>query len=237
MTDIGPTDLARPIGPNVPTEPARRPVPVEIAGRIVRLTPPRPEADAADLFHSLSGPEHDGLWTYLFNGPYGTEAELAAELAKTAGLADPVFLAIRDAKTGRAVGRASYMRIEPNHRTIEVGSILFSPALQRTPAATEAMYLMARHAFEDLGYRRYEWKCDALNAPSRAAALRFGFRFEGVFSKHMIVKGRSRDTAWFAMTEDDWPKVKAAFEGWLDPDNFDADGRQKRRLEDIRASL
>ncbi|WP_020187054.1 GNAT family protein [Methylopila sp. 73B] len=218
-------------------QPALRPAATTLEGRFVRLTPPNPGVDAADLFPVVSGAENAGLWTYLFNGPFTSEESLAAELAKTAGLADPVFLAIRDAATGRAIGRASYMRIEPNHRVIEVGSILFSPLLQRTPAATEAMHLMARYVFEDLGYRRYEWKCDALNAPSRAAALRFGFRFEGVFLKHMIVKGRSRDTAWFAMTDEDWPRVKAAFERWLEPANFDAGGRQTRRLEDIRAEL
>jgi RimJ/RimL family protein N-acetyltransferase len=228
----------QPVGPAVSyAEPALRPAATSLEGRFVRLTPPNPGVDAADLFPAVSGPENTGLWTYLFNGPFASEEELSVELAKTAGLVDPVFLAIRDAATNRAIGRASYMRIEPNHRVIEVGSILFSPRLQRTPAATEAMYLMARHAFEDLGYRRYEWKCDALNAPSRAAAVRFGFRFEGVFLKHMIVKSRSRDTAWFAMTDDDWPRVKAAFERWLEPANFEADGRQKRRLQDIRAEL
>lgn len=228
----------QPVGSAVSyAEPALRPAATTLEGHFVRLTPPNPSADAAELFPAVSGPENTGLWTYLFNGPFASEEELSVELAKTAGLVDPVFLAIRDAATNRAIGRASYMRIEPNHRVIEVGSILFSPRLQRTPAATEAMYLMARHAFEDLGYRRYEWKCDALNAPSRAAAVRFGFRFEGVFLKHMIVKSRSRDTAWFAITDDDWPRVKAAFERWLEPANFDADGRQKRRLQDIRAEL
>ena len=228
---------ARPIGPTVATHPALRPEPVTLDGRHVRLTPPDAQADASDLFAATHGPANGRLWTYLFNGPFANEAAFAAELETTAALADPVFLAIRDPATGKAVGRASYMRIEQAHRAVEVGSILFSPALQRTPAATEAMYLMARHAFDDLGYRRYEWKCDALNAPSRAAALRFGFAFEGIFRKHMIVKGRSRDTAWFALTEDDWPRAKAAFDAWLEPANFDAEGRQKRRLEDIRAAL
>ncbi|WP_103122620.1 GNAT family N-acetyltransferase [Methylopila sp. Yamaguchi] len=228
----------QPVGPAVSyAEPATRPAATTLEGRFVRLTPPNPGEDAADLFPVVSGPENAALWTYLFNGPFASEEALSAEFAKTAGLVDPVFFAIRDAATGRALGRASYMRIEPNHRVIEVGSILFSPLLQRTPAATEAMYLMARHVFEDLGYRRYEWKCDALNAPSRAAAVRFGFRFEGVFRKHMIVKSRSRDTAWFAMTDDEWPRVKAAFERWLEPANFDAEGRQTRRLEEIRAKL
>lgn len=229
------SSFEQPVGAPVSfAETAARPVATTLDGRRVRLAPPDPQADAADLFPVVSGSDNARLWTYLFNGPFETEAALAAEFEKSSGLADPVFLAIRDTESGRAIGRASYMRIEPNHRVIEVGSILYSPVLQRTPAATEAMYLMARHAFEDLGYRRYEWKCDALNAPSRAAALRLGFRFEGVFAKHMIVKGRSRDTAWFAMTDDDWPALKRAFEAWLDPSNFEADGRQRRRLQDLR---
>ncbi|KAJ4580343.1 hypothetical protein HRR83_003291 [Exophiala dermatitidis] len=126
------------------------------------------------------------------------------------------------------------MRIDPNHRVVEVGNILFSPALQRTRAATEAMYLLARYVFEDLGYRRYEWKCDNLNLPSKRAAIRLGFTFEGVFRKHMVYKGRSRDTAWFAMVDEDWPVIKKAFEDWLRDENFDESGRQKRRLEDLR---
>ena len=142
-----------------------------------------------------------------------------------------MFFAILDSVSGRAVGYASYMRIEAVHRVIEVGSILYTPRLQRTALATEAMYLMARHVFEDLGYRRYEWKCNALNQPSRRAALRLGFVFEGIFRQHMIIKGRNRDTAWYAMTDRDWPGIKAAFEAWLDPANFDSSGRQKQKLD------
>jgi RimJ/RimL family protein N-acetyltransferase len=127
------------------------------------------------------------------------------------------------------------LRITPAHRVIEVGSILYTPGLQRTAGATEAMYLMARHAFEDLGNRRYEWKCDALNAPSRRAALRLGFQFEGIFRQHMIIKGRNRDTAWFAMLDRDWPRRRANFERWLDPSNFDAHGNQKESLSRLNA--
>jgi RimJ/RimL family protein N-acetyltransferase len=205
-----------------------------LKGRHVLLAPLSPAQDAADLYAATHGPERDRLFAFLFEGPFDSERDMAASLETAAAAKDNVTLAIRDAASGRAVGRATYMRVEPAHRVIEVGSILFSPALARTPAATEAMALMARHAFEDLGFRRYEWKCDALNAPSRAAARRLGFRPEGVFRKHMILKGRSRDTAWFAMTEDDWPSVKTAFEAWLAPANFDHDGRQVRRLSDIR---
>jgi RimJ/RimL family protein N-acetyltransferase len=133
-------------------------------------------------------------------------------------------------RSAKAVGWASYMRIEPAHRVIEVGNVMFSPALRRTTGATEAIYLMARNAFEALGYRRFEWKCNALNAASRRAALRFGFSFEGIFRQHMIVKGRTRDTAWFSMIDSEWPKRKEAFETWLRPTNFDGEGRQKTSL-------
>ena len=157
-------------------------------------------------------------------------------MAEASTKADPLLFALVDPATGKAVGHATYMRIEPAQRVIEVGNILYTRALQRTPAATEAMYLMARHAFEDLGYRRYEWKCNAFNAPSRAAAKRLGFTYEGLFRQHMIVKGRNRDTAWFSLLDSEWPHAKAAFEAWLSPDNFDAEGRQKARLEDLRAT-
>ncbi|GLK75441.1 N-acetyltransferase [Methylopila jiangsuensis] len=206
-------------------------------GADVILGPLDPVRDAAELFAQVSAPEHERLFAYLFTGPFATEAELRADLEAAAANPKLATFAIRDAKTGRTLGRACYMRAEPTHRTVEVGSILFAPALARTRAATEAMALMAGHAFDALGYRRYEWKCDALNAPSRAAALRLGFRFEGVFARHMIVKGRSRDTAWFAMTDDGWPRIRAAFDAWLDPANFDSHGRQRLRLEDIRAAL
>jgi RimJ/RimL family protein N-acetyltransferase len=146
-----------------------------------------------------------------------------------ASASDPLFFSIlNQAKT--PVGYASYMRIEPAHRCIEVGSILYTPELQRTPGATEAMYLMARHVFEDLGYRRYEWKCNALNQPSRRAALRLGFTFEGVFRQHLIIKGRNRDTAWYSMLDSEWPQRKANFERWLSPANFDGGGNQKESL-------
>jgi RimJ/RimL family protein N-acetyltransferase len=163
-------------------------------------------------------------------GPFADRAAHLEMLSRAASSEDPMFLAIVDNDSGRALGHAAFMRIEPAHRVIEVGNILYTPALQRTAAATEAMYLMARHAFDDLGYRRYEWKCDSLNEPSRAAALRLGFVFEGIFRQHMIIKGRNRDTAWFSMLDSEWPARKAAFERWLAPDNFDAQGRQRTKL-------
>jgi RimJ/RimL family protein N-acetyltransferase len=147
--------------------------------------------------------------------------------------ADALFLAIIPADTGEAAGYASYMRIDPAHGVVEVGNILLSPALQRTTAATEAMYLMAGHVFEELGFRRYEWKCNALNVPSRRAAERLGFTFEGIFRQHMVVKGQNRDTAWFSMLDSEWPERKLAFEAWLEPDNFDATGRQKKSLNTV----
>lgn len=223
-------------GPAFTQGPAPRPAPTTLEGRYVRLEPLDPQKDAADLYGPTHGAEKERLFAYLFDSPFESEAAMAANMAAAAASDVNVTLAIRT-PDGRTLGRATYMRVEPGHRTIEVGSILFSPDLARTPAATEAMYLMARHALETLGYRRYEWKCDALNAPSRAAALRYGFRFEGIFLDHMIIKGHSRDTAWFAITQRDWPAVKAAFEAWLDPANFDSDGRQLRRLADIRAAL
>ena len=146
-----------------------------------------------------------------------------------------VFLAIVSESTGEAAGYASYMRIDPANGVVEVGNILMSPALQRTTAATEAMYLMARHVFDDLGYRRYEWKCNAGNGPSRRAALRYGFTFEGIFRQHMVVKGLNRDTAWFAMLDHEWPARKRAFETWLDPANFDDQGSQRQTLSEIAA--
>jgi RimJ/RimL family protein N-acetyltransferase len=199
-------------------------------GRRGRIVPLDAERHLDDLFAAMGGPEHAHLWTYMFDGPFADRAEFAEALRKRQTSDDPLFFAIEDKATSRAVGIASYMRIEPGHRVIEVGGIVFSPALQRQAGATEAMYLMARHVFEDLNYRRYEWKCDALNAPSRRAALRLGFTFEGIFRQHMIVKRRNRDTAWFAMLDSDWPARKAEFEAWLAADNFDAHGQQKRSL-------
>jgi RimJ/RimL family protein N-acetyltransferase len=189
-----------------------------------------------DLFACMGGTEHADLWTYMFDGPFADRAACAEALNKRQASDDPLFFAIMDAQSNRAAGIASYMRIEPAHRAIEIGGIVFSPALQRKPGATEAMYLMARHVFEDLGYRRYEWKCDALNAPSRRAALRLGFTFEGIFRQHMIIKGRNRDTAWFSMVDSEWPTRKAAFEQWLASDNFDAHGQQKQSLSELNGA-
>ena len=214
--------------------PIKRPERTTLRGGRTTLVPLDVAAHGDDLWKGASGPENDTLWLYLFDGPFAGRLAFDANLRAKELSKDPLFFAILDAGTQRAVGYASYMRIEPTHRVIEVGSILFTPALQRTPGATEAMFLMARYVFEDLGYRRYEWKCDSRNEPSRRAATRLGFQFEGIFRQHMIVKGRNRDTAWYSMIDSEWPACKRAFEQWLAPDNFDADGKQKRSLAALR---
>ncbi|MFG1465435.1 GNAT family protein [Xanthobacter sp. DSM 24535] len=227
----------QPLGAILEGGPAAAPTRVPLIGRLVHVVPLDPAAHAAELYAASHGAGDAALWTYLISRTFPDPVAFRAYYEAAALRDDPLLFAILDAATGKALGHAAYMRIEPAHRVIEVGNVLFTRALQRSAAASEAMYLMARHVFEDLGYRRYEWKCDALNAPSRRAALRFGFSFEGIFRQHMIVKGRSRDTAWFAMLDHEWPAVRAAFEAWLAPENFSPDGQQKRRLEDIRAGL
>src|ERR1700741_3151995 len=223
------------LGPPVDPSPARAPQPTTLNGRFVTLVPLDPATHGAALYEASHGPEREDLWRYLFDGPYPDQAAFEARLKQMAASRDPLFFTILDNANGKPVGYASYLRIEPAHRCIEVGSILFTPALQRTPGATEAMYLMARHVFEELGYRRYEWKCNSLNEPSRRAALRLGFTFEGIFRQHMIIKGRNRDTAWYAMLDSEWPTRKANFEHWLDPSNFAADGQQRIALTALTA--
>jgi RimJ/RimL family protein N-acetyltransferase len=227
-------DETVPLGAPVDGAPAKRPRRTTLDGRVVTLLPLDPAAHGDALFE---GARNKQLWIYLFEGPFAARPDFDSHLKRIASSEDPLFFAMLDKLSGEAVGYAAYMRIEPAHRVIEVGSILFTPRLQRTIGATEAMYLMARHVFEDLGYRRYEWKCNALNAPSRSAALRLGFTFEGIFRQHMIIKGRNRDTAWFSMLDSEWPKRKAAFERWLDPSNFDTNGRQKMSLSTLNSKV
>lgn len=212
---------------------AALPVRVSLSGRNVTLEPLDAERHAAALWQAVKG--RDELWTWLFDGPYASEADLRQAIEAKLAAAGFVFLAIVPVETGLAAGWASFLRMEPAHGVIEVGNILLSPALQRTTAATEAMFLMARHVFDDLGYRRYEWKCNAENLPSRRAAERLGFTFEGIFRQHMVIKGRNRDTAWFAMLDREWPARKQAFEAWLEPANFLSDGSQRRSLMEITA--
>jgi RimJ/RimL family protein N-acetyltransferase len=217
-------------GDQINAAPARRPVALTLPGRYVTLVPLDPKVHADSLYRQTTGVKNDELWRYLFDGPFTNRTDFYAHLLQKTSSDAAVFFAVLNNSSGSAVGYASYMRIEPAHRCMEVGSILFSPILQRTPAATESMYLMARHAFEELGYRRYEWKCDARNERSRRAALRLGFQFEGIFRQHMIIKGGNRDTAWYAMLDGDWPARKANFERWLSPKNFDAVGTQVTSL-------
>jgi RimJ/RimL family protein N-acetyltransferase len=190
--------------------------------------------DADSLYPGTHAPDGDpGVWTYMGDGPYENVEDLRRSLGAAAASEDPLYFSI--VRNGRALGRASYMRITPEFGVIEIGNIVLSPELQRTTAATEAIYLLARHAFDDLGYRRLEWKCNALNAPSRRAADRFGFTFEGIFREHMIVKGRNRDTAWYAIVDADWPSIREGFEAWLEPANFDDGGIQRAGLTELIA--
>jgi len=203
-------------------------------GRYCRLEPVSVQRHEKDLFAAYMQAPDDRDWTYLVHYRPETAQDFNTYLGKLEKSDDPLNFTIIDASTNKAVGTAALMRIEPLHGVIEVGGITFSPLLKKTRAATESMYLMMRRAFDELGYRRYEWKCDSLNAPSRAAAQRYGFTFEGIFRQVLVYKGRSRDTAWFSITDAEWPRIRAAFEAWLDPANFSADGRQKRSLSDLR---
>lgn len=233
MTDIdAATGLT--IGSLVTPGPAWRPQRTSLHGRFVDVVPLDPVEHADGLFEGIR--DREDLWLYLFEGPFVNIHTFEADLERKATSEDPLYFTVIDRKSGDAQGHVAYLRIEPAHRVIEVGAILYTPKLQRTAGATEAMYLMAKYVFEELGYRRYEWKCNALNEPSRRAALRLGFRFEGIFRQHMIVKGRNRDTAWYSMLDSEWPSRKAAFERWLDPENFDEQGRQKQALSAMMPS-
>lgn len=228
------TTATLPIGPVVDAHPAKRPERVTIKGRWVTLAPLNANAHVEALYEGSNGdPVRESVWAYLFDGPSRSLDEFRANLEAKSRSADPLFFAVVDNSSGRAVGYQTLMRIDAANRVIEVGNIMYTQALQRTAGATEAQYLFAAYVFDELGYRRYEWKCNALNAPSRRAAERFGFTFEGIFRQHMIVKGRNRDTAWFAMLNGEWPARKAAYERWLAPDNFDEKGRQKLRLSEL----
>jgi RimJ/RimL family protein N-acetyltransferase len=235
-------EYGQPIGPAVEAWTERaRPARTPMEGRYCRLDAVNVATDADELFRAYMQAPDGRDWTYLFAERPETRSAFGAYLDKVAASNDPLHYTIRalgaGGGDGTAVGTAALMRIEPVHGVIEVGSITYSPQLKQTRAGTEAMFLMMRRAFDELGYRRYEWKCDSLNAPSRAAAKRYGFTYEGIFRQAIVYKGRSRDTAWFSITDGEWPLVHAAFEGWLAPGNFDAEGRQKRSLAAIRASL
>jgi len=224
----------QPVGLLVDSHPAKRPERVTLKGRLVTLAPLDAGAHAEALYEGSHGDAaRERVWTYLGDGPYRSLDEFRANIGNKASSPDPLFFAVVDNASGRAVGYQTLMRIDAPNRVIEVGNVMYTPAMQRTASATEAQYLFARYVFDVLGYRRYEWKCHSLNARSRRAAERFGFTFEGIFRQHVIVKGRNRDTAWFAMLDSEWPARKAAFERWLEPDNFDGAGRQKRTLTEF----
>jgi RimJ/RimL family protein N-acetyltransferase len=227
----------QPVGERVDFTGASPPVPTELHGEHVILRPVDPEQDAVPLYAASHAPSGDAtIWTYLYDGPYPDLESFRASLEEQAARRDYLFLTVTRAGDGQPMGIVSYLSIVPEHGVIEIGNIWFGPELRRTPAATEAIFLLAKHAFDDLGYRRLEWKCNALNEPSRRAAIRFGFEFEGVFTNHRVVKGRNRDSAWFAITDARWPAVSAAFQAWLSPENFAQDGTQRRRLGDLTAS-
>lgn len=226
-------ELGLPVGYPVPGwKAARLPTRDPMEGRLCRVEPLDPDRHAADLFEANSLDVQGRNFAYLAYGPFATLAAYRAWMEQTCLGPDPFFHAIVDRASGKAVGVASLLRIDAANGSIEVGHICYSPLLQRTPIATEAMFLLMERVFAQ-GYRRYEWKCNALNAASRAAAMRLGFSYEGVFRQAVVAKGRNRDTAWYAMVDGEWPELRAAFQQWLDPANFDADGRQRVGLSSL----
>ena len=230
-------ELGQPVGfPLSGWRGAQMPPRTALQGDACRLEPLVSERHAEDLFAAFAEDPEGRLWTYMAIGPFADAGALRTWIDGVRDVADPLFYAIVDRGTGKALGFASYMRIDPANGVIEVGSIAYAPALQRTTVATEAMYLMMKRVFDELGYRRYEWKCDHLNAASQAAARRYGFRYEGLFRQAVVYKNRNRDTAWFSITDAEWPDIKAAFEAWLSSDNRDNSGTQLRRLADFMPS-
>jgi RimJ/RimL family protein N-acetyltransferase len=227
-----------PLGEKLDWTPVERPARTPLRGSHVSLRPVDAAADAEPLYVVSHLPDGDpGIWTYLPDGPYGSPRHLHQMLAWAEASEDPLYFTVVKLPEKRPLGLASYLRIKPEFGVIEIGHIWIGVPLQRTTAATEAIYLLAARIFDELGYRRLEWKCNALNAASRRAAERFGFSFEGVFRNHQVLKGRNRDTAWYAMTDDEWPAIRSAFQTWLAPENFDSDGLQKRFLGELIAEM
>jgi RimJ/RimL family protein N-acetyltransferase len=225
------------MGVQLDWSPAQRPQRTPMRGRYVEIRPLEAVADAEALYAESHPPRAEaGLWTYLPDGPYPDTGSFQDQLRVMESSADPLFFTLVPLATERPAGVASYLRITPEHGVIEIGHIWFGTSLRRTTAATEVIYLLASNAFDKLGYRRLEWKCNALNEASRRAADRFGFHFEGVFRSHMVVKGRNRDTAWYAITLDEWPLVREGFRAWLAPENHDVAGNQKRSLGELIAA-
>lgn len=211
-----------------------RPPRTTMAGRYCRLEPLDVERHAAELFEAYVEAPDERDWTYVTRHRPASLEEFRRELAMLAASPDPLNFAVVDLASGQAVGTIALLRIDPPHGVIEVGGVIYSPRMQRKPTGTEAIYLLACRVFDELGYRRFEWKCDSLNARSMAAARRYGFQFEGIFRQATVYHGRSRDTAWFSMLHSEWPRARVAFERWLDPDNFDEQGRQRRSLAELR---
>ena len=229
-------ELGQPVGFAVPNwKPPQPPSRTTLEGRFCVLEPLA--VKHAEALHAANVVNEDGsMWTYMGYGPFATLADYRAWVEGAARASDPLFFAFIDRAANKPVGVASFMRIDPANGCIEVGGLAYSPLLQKKPAATEAMYLMMREAFR-LGYRRYEWKCNALNAPSRSAAQRLGFSYEGIFRNAMVVKGRNRDTAWYSIVDSEWPALQRAYETWLAPANFDSEGRQRTRLSTLTSPL
>ena len=217
--------------------PRDKPAQRTLEGRYVRLEPLDASKHGDDLFAASATPDSDERFRWLGDEAPQSRVEFQPWLEKAQASTDPLFFTVIDQRSNRIAGRQTFMRIDTANGVVEIGNILWNPPVAQKPAATEALYLFARHVFDDLGYRRFEWKCNAENMPSRRAAMRFGFEFEGIFRNHMIIKGKNRDTTWFSMTDQEWPLNKAAFEAWLSPDNFNMDGSQKRKLDDIRSAL
>jgi RimJ/RimL family protein N-acetyltransferase len=226
--------VSLPLGEALDWMPARPAVPTELRGSHALLRPVKP-SDAEQLYPLAHEPDGDpSIWTYLPYGPFESPERLAQFLESAMSSSDPMWFTLARLPDETPLGMAAYQRIVPEHGVIEISHLWYGPPLKRSTAATELIYLMARHAFDELGYRRLEWKADALNSASRRAAERYGFVFEGIFRQHMVVKGRNRDTAWFAITDRDWPVIRAGFEAWLAPENFDERGRQRRSLDALR---
>ena len=217
--------------------PRPRPERKVLEGRYVRLEPLSAALHGDGLYEAATAEDADSRFRWLFEARPESRAAFQPWLEKVEASEDPLFFTVIDKASGKIAGRQTLMRIDQTFGVIEIGSILWGSLVARKPAATEAQFLFARYVFDELGYRRYEWKCNNHNEPSKRAAERFGFSFEGIFRQHMIVKGENRDTAWFSIVDKEWPALKAAYEGWLDPANFDSDGNQKRRLEDFRKPL
>jgi RimJ/RimL family protein N-acetyltransferase len=237
MSEQRVNEYGQPIGPDVVGW-TSRPLPPRTAmsGRFARIEPLDVDRHARDLYAAYSTAADGRDWTYMFSGPYPTLEDFLTWANVAAASTDPMHHAIIDLATGRAVGTAAYLRIDVAHGVIEIGNIAYSPSLQRSPLATEAMFMMMQRVFDELGYRRYEWKCDHHNARSRAAAARYGYTYEGIFRQAVMYKGRSRDTAWFAIIDREWPALRAAYQQWLDPANFAAGGTQLVSLRELTAA-